>query len=181
MEEVSGKGDEILHRETVMYFDNETGAWVRPDDRLTEEQQKVWTALMEKIIDIQGQDVRHMIHPVSLMDFCHTRSPEGAKAWELGRAEAVEEKISFKTCRIKAATLSESPLVEQPAEEPKEEPPAEEPKEEPPAEEPPAEEPKEEPPAEEPPAEEPPAEEPPAEEPPAEDRKSTRLNSSHRV
>ncbi len=73
VEEAEMGDGSIAHRQTMMEFDNTTGSWVRPDDRLTTAGKNTWNVVMTRAQDVQGQDIRHMVHPVSLMDFCNDR------------------------------------------------------------------------------------------------------------
>lgn len=67
-------GGSIGHRETIMKFDDATGEWVRPDDKLTEPELKEWDRMIHKL----GKD-KKLLHPVALLDHCHNHTSHRKK------------------------------------------------------------------------------------------------------
>jgi hypothetical protein len=48
--------------------------WVRPDDELTAEERAEWNRVMEKLRDVGGEDLRHLVCCAGLLDHCTARS-----------------------------------------------------------------------------------------------------------
>ena len=79
IEEIELPEGGIAHRQSEIYFDNTDGSWVRPDDRLTAPGRTVWNTIMSRASDIQGQDLRKMLHPISLQDYCNNHEIDRIK------------------------------------------------------------------------------------------------------
>lgn len=71
IEEVELPDGSIGRRQSEIEFDNTTGEWIRPTERLSETGSALWDSTMTQLKDVEGQDVSKMIHPVTLMDFCN--------------------------------------------------------------------------------------------------------------
>jgi|694.fasta_scaffold23901_2 hypothetical protein len=73
VEEVIIEDGSIAQRQTQISFqDNEDGSWhwVCPSDRLSEQQQEEWHRIMDRLKDVDGEDLRHIVCGVGLMDHC---------------------------------------------------------------------------------------------------------------
>lgn len=74
IEEVPLEGGSIGHRQSQMNFmDFEDGSWnwVCPVDRLDETQVAEWNRVMGILQNVNGEDFRHIVCAVGLMDHCH--------------------------------------------------------------------------------------------------------------
>jgi hypothetical protein len=73
IEEIRLDNGEIGHRQTVIEFDEDTGDWIRPDDRLEPGGSTTWDNVMTALQDLcgGGKDRRWIVNPVALMDFCN--------------------------------------------------------------------------------------------------------------
>lgn len=69
IEEIDVNG-EVGHRQSVMTFDDVTGELVRPDERLGTSGRNEWDRLMTILSNVGGEDFRHVINGVALMDHC---------------------------------------------------------------------------------------------------------------
>lgn len=74
VEEVELSDKSIGHRQTMMTFDNQTGQWIRPDDRMNVAAQTIWDNMVASLADKEGTLARYLIHPVSLMDYCNNNA-----------------------------------------------------------------------------------------------------------
>lgn len=66
-------GDSISHRQSVaIYNQNQDGSWgwMRPDSSLSPEAQAEWDRVMLALSNVNGEDLRHVICGVGLMDHC---------------------------------------------------------------------------------------------------------------
>ncbi len=74
IEEIEVEGG-IGQRQTVVEFDSETGEWIRPDERLVDSAAiTLWDDVMEALSNVYGQDMRHCVNPVGLLDLCNDKS-----------------------------------------------------------------------------------------------------------
>jgi len=69
IEEIEVDG-EVGHRQSVMSFDDETGDFVRPDERLSKAGRDEWDRCMKAFEDVNGEDMTHIINGVALLDHC---------------------------------------------------------------------------------------------------------------
>lgn len=53
--------------------------WIRPDERLDEEQRKEWDRVMSNLKNVKGEDLRHIVCASGLLDHC--LSPETRLAY----------------------------------------------------------------------------------------------------
>lgn len=75
IEEVDLGDGNVGQRQTVAEFDSETGLWVRPDERLQDQDAiNEWDDVMHKMENLQGEDLRYCMSPVGLMDHCNDKS-----------------------------------------------------------------------------------------------------------
>jgi hypothetical protein len=73
VEEVVEDG-KLAQRQTMQSYvvDEATGhwAWVRPDDRLSEDAIKEWDRVMKSLKNLAGKDLRSIVCAAGLMDYC---------------------------------------------------------------------------------------------------------------
>jgi hypothetical protein len=72
IEEVETEGA-IAHRQSVASFseDENDWSWECPTDRLSTEGQVEWDRVMAVLSDVNGEDFRHLLCGVGLMDHCN--------------------------------------------------------------------------------------------------------------
>lgn len=77
VEEVDVNG-QIGHRQsTAEIQDTEEGwEWVRPEDRIGEEGLVEWDRVLKMLKNVKGEDLRHLVCGVALMDHCHKKEEE---------------------------------------------------------------------------------------------------------
>lgn len=67
-------GDEIAHRQTIMHWaereDDDSWHWIMPEERLDSTAQQEWDRVMGLLSDVNGEDLRHVVCGVGLMDHC---------------------------------------------------------------------------------------------------------------
>lgn len=75
IEEIDLDGGEIGHRQSLATYteDESDGSWMwdAPEGRLTEQEMTEWQRVMALLSDVNGEDLRHVICAVGLMDHCH--------------------------------------------------------------------------------------------------------------
>ena len=73
IEEIRLPGGGIGHRQTEIDFDETSGDWIRPDERLEPGASTTWDNVMTALQDLcsEGKDRRWIVNPVKLMDFCN--------------------------------------------------------------------------------------------------------------
>lgn len=101
VEEVELSDKSIAHRQTMMTFDNQTGQWVRPDDRMSVEAQAIWDSKVASLATEEGTLARYFIHPVSLMDYCNNNA-----------ALTTNRIASEKVAEVKDVLIAEAALKE---------------------------------------------------------------------
>lgn len=73
VEEVKLEDGSIAQRQSTLGFSvNEDGTWHWncPVERLSENGQKEWSRIMDVFQNINGEDLRHLVCGVALMDHC---------------------------------------------------------------------------------------------------------------
>jgi len=77
IEEIRLESGEIGHRQTVMEFDEDTGDWIRPDNRLADAAARTrWNTIVNALSNMgaKNRDRSWIINPVALMDYCNNIS-----------------------------------------------------------------------------------------------------------
>jgi hypothetical protein len=69
IEEIDVDG-QIDHRQTAITFSDITGDLSRPDGRLGAAGEAEWDRVMLRMTNVLGEDLRHVINGVALMDHC---------------------------------------------------------------------------------------------------------------
>lgn len=73
VEEVPANDNYTGHRQTLgSYYLDEFSSWhwVRPDDKLNESQREEWDRIMDKLRDVNGEDLRHLTCFQGLLEHC---------------------------------------------------------------------------------------------------------------
>lgn len=71
IEEIPGAGDVVAQRISQYFFDDVTGEYVRPDDRLGSPTAIAkWNQVMSRLENVNGEDLRYLVNPAGLVDFC---------------------------------------------------------------------------------------------------------------
>ena len=63
-------GEGTGQRISFVSYDEDTGLLIRPDERMSPEQQTEWDRVMLLLADVGGEDLRHLVNGVSLLDHC---------------------------------------------------------------------------------------------------------------
>lgn len=74
IEQVKLEDGEIAQRQSVATFnehENGSWSWVCPKDRLDEAGIKEWDRILGVLKDVNGEDLRHLVCGVGLMDHCN--------------------------------------------------------------------------------------------------------------
>lgn len=72
-EEVLNDNDEVARRQsTSSYTENEDGSWHWdcPESKMTVEQVAEWNRVMNLLSNVNGEDLRHVVCAVGLLDHC---------------------------------------------------------------------------------------------------------------
>jgi hypothetical protein len=74
IEEVGLEDGGVAHRQSeAVFIDNtdESWAWVCPSDRLDAAGQAEWTRVLNALKNVDGEDMRHLVCGIGLMDHCN--------------------------------------------------------------------------------------------------------------
>lgn len=80
VEEVTLENEDVGHRQSLVEF-NESEVdgswfWVCPSDRLDEAGQAEWFRVLDLLKNVNGEDLRHIVCGVGLMDHCNNPVPD---------------------------------------------------------------------------------------------------------
>jgi hypothetical protein len=72
VEEVEADG-QMAQRQTLGEYelqDDGSWAWVRPDERLPQQARVEWDRVMDKLKNVEGEDLRPIVCSAGLLDYC---------------------------------------------------------------------------------------------------------------